>query len=147
MRSTHLGVAAVYDNVALVCRTVRLWAADELADEDLGPFESALAEAVNNVIEHSYEEAPNKRLDVKFRFVPEGVAVSIFDYGKGMDPKAFDAIPATIEFDPLDLDSLPEGGMGIGIMKSVFDETTYARRARFNRLVLKKNREMPSGST
>jgi serine/threonine-protein kinase RsbW len=77
---------------------------------------SAFGEAFNNACIHAYRGlAPGS---VTIEVVPEAarIAIRLIDNGHVFDPAA---VPAP------DLDSLPESGMGIFIIRSFMDEVHY----------------------
>ncbi|MBK9071782.1 MAG: ATP-binding protein [Myxococcales bacterium] len=78
-------------------------------------FVSAFLEVLNNIVLHAYRraEAP---IDVVGKFYADEVRVEISHFGLRFD---IDAIPAP------DLESLPEGGMGLFIARSLLDELHY----------------------
>ena len=76
---------------------------------------SAFGEAFNNAAIHSYRGAPG---DVEIEVDPGVAAITIrlIDYGKSF---ALDDVPQP------DLDSLPESGLGLYIIRSFMDEVKY----------------------
>jgi serine/threonine-protein kinase RsbW len=77
---------------------------------------SAFGEAFNNVVLHAYQgRAPG---DIELEIDPDahGIAIRILDFGASFD---------VTDVPTPDLDSLPERGMGIYIMRSFMDEVTY----------------------
>ena len=78
-------------------------------------FVSAFLEVLNNIVLHAYGRA-EAHIDVHGRFSALEVRVEICHFGLGFD---IDAIPAP------DLESLPEGGMGLFIARSLLDELHY----------------------
>jgi serine/threonine-protein kinase RsbW len=78
---------------------------------------SAVGEAFNNIALHGYAGREPGFIRVELDVEPEGVRVRLEDEGRSFDP-ASAAAP--------DLDSLPESGMGVFILRSMMDEVTYA---------------------
>ena len=76
---------------------------------------SAFGEAFNNVAMHSYQ-ARTGDLDVEIEVEPDRITIRLIDFGVTFDPMK---IPEP------DLDSLPESGMGIYIMRSFMDDVQY----------------------
>jgi serine/threonine-protein kinase RsbW len=76
---------------------------------------SAFGEAFNNVVLHGYDDS---RGDVEIEVEPlhDRLVIRVMDSGKCFD---LSQVP-----DP-DLDALPEGGLGVFIMRSFMDEVTY----------------------
>ena len=82
-------------------------------------FVSAFAEIFNNIVIHAYQRRDGGQIDITI-FVEPGpdaeLAVEISDGGAPFDLSTV-ARP--------DLDSLPEGGMGIHIARALLDEVAY----------------------
>ena len=76
---------------------------------------SAFSEALNNVVIHGGD---SKGEDIQIEIEPKDdrLTIRLMDYGKSFDPH--DAMPP-------DLDSLPESGLGVFIMRSFMDDITY----------------------
>ncbi len=136
MQALKLSIPNKFDHVALITRCVMMLVGDKLG-EDTGVFETAMGEALNNVIEHSYPEGTRDTVDVELRFDEQSMVLQIEDRGRGMDPVAFHEVPAKLDFDSTDIQALPEGGMGLCIIKMVADEVDYVRDSGVNRLTMK----------
>jgi len=76
---------------------------------------SAFSEAINNVILHSYGSEDGE-LEIEIESSADRLTIRVMDYGKQYDPAA---VPEP------DLDSLPESGLGVFIMRSFMDDVTY----------------------
>ncbi len=97
-------------------------------------IEVAVTEAVNNAVKHAYDLEGGHRVEIEMSLSPHAVIFRICDDGKSMQfPEKTD-----IKYDPDDLSRLPEGGMGIPLMKSIMDEVSYDRREGKNCLTLCK---------
>jgi serine/threonine-protein kinase RsbW len=77
---------------------------------------SALGEAFNNVVLHSYAGRPAGDVVVEIHWTRNEIVMEITDDGLSFDPKQVE-LP--------DLDALPEGGMGLFIIRSFMDEVDY----------------------
>ncbi len=106
---------------------------------------SALGEAFNNVVLHAYGDVRGGMVDVRVTATPSSVEVAVSDRGRSFDPAAVPSYAAPQmdgdgALDDVDLDQLPEGGMGLFIMRSFMDEVTYVAGGdgRPNVLVLRK---------
>jgi serine/threonine-protein kinase RsbW len=56
----------------------------------------------------------------------ERVSVDIADSGKSLDPTLVEKFKTGgLDFDPQDMDNLPEGGMGWFLINSMMDEVHY----------------------
>jgi serine/threonine-protein kinase RsbW len=77
---------------------------------------SAVGEAYNNIVLHGYAGREPGSVQVRIENRPDSVEVVIKDTGMSYDP-AEAPLP--------DLDSLPESGLGVFIMRSFMDEVRY----------------------
>lgn len=125
-------------------------AAHELAaQEGFGPSEAhdlelAVNEALANVIQHSYEGACDRPIDVQFRSLrskpgPNGIEVLVRDFGRQVDP-------ASIR--PRELDQVRPGGLGVHLIRSLMDEAEYSCPADCGmqlRMVKYVQRRQPTG--
>lgn len=112
---------------------------------------SALGEALNNVVLHAYRGIRGGHIELDVHASPGEVEIRIQDRGRGFEPSeiaAFDVSRAdawglgldAIGEPSIDLERLPESGMGLFIMRSFMDEVTYTRGGggKPNVLVLRK---------
>jgi anti-sigma regulatory factor (Ser/Thr protein kinase) len=97
----------------------------DLLDNDVrDPFDfavvSAFAEIFNNVAIHAYQRKGGGMIDIAITPGDRELVIEVQDTGRAFD---IDEVPPL----PSDLDeaSLPEGGMGIHIAKTMLDEMTY----------------------
>lgn len=77
---------------------------------------TAFGEAFNNVCTHGYRGRSDGMLDVEAEITSSGMTLRLSDNGLAVD---FASVT------PPDLDSIPEGGMGIFIIHSMVDEVAY----------------------
>jgi serine/threonine-protein kinase RsbW len=91
---------------------------------------TAVSEAFNNIVLHSYEGREDGPVEMKIHTSENRISVELRDWGTSFDPTA---VPKP------DLDSLPESGMGMFIMKQLM-EIRY-RAGRPNVLILSKTLE------
>jgi anti-sigma regulatory factor (Ser/Thr protein kinase) len=138
MRSVDFTIPNDYSHVALVTRCI-ITLANHITGQESGVFETAIGEALNNVIEHSYSDNAEERIRVELEFDADTARVVIEDTGRGMDPALFKQTPD--DFDAPDaIDLLPEGGMGLTIIKLACDSISYTRRDGINRLTMLRHR-------
>ncbi|KAB2894482.1 MAG: ATP-binding protein [Kofleriaceae bacterium] len=112
--------------VRLVAEACRLARGEGTTDEqsmgyDLrDPFDaeivSAFAEIYNNIVLHAYARREGETIDIAIHVGAGSLTIEIRDSGKTFDPSS---VPEP------DLDSLPEGGMGLHIARAMLDEVVY----------------------
>lgn len=89
---------------------------------------TAFGEAFNNVVTHGYRDCEVGMLEVEAELGPSQMVLRLRDEGRSVDF-------ATVK--PPDLESMPEGGMGIFLMHAMVDEVAY-RGGNPNELTLTK---------
>jgi serine/threonine-protein kinase RsbW len=77
---------------------------------------SAFGEAFNNAAIHSYGKASPGEVEVQVDAAVDRITIRLLDYGKSFDPGK---VPLP------DLDTLPESGLGLYIIRSFMDVVTY----------------------
>jgi serine/threonine-protein kinase RsbW len=77
---------------------------------------SAFGEAFNNVALHGYRGRPPGDIRLEIDVAANVITIRLMDYGHSFDPAGMRAP---------DLDTLPESGMGIYIMRSFMDDVSY----------------------
>lgn len=108
-----------YRNLALravseACRIAQHdeWEGDSLEAQTV----SAVGEAFNNIAIHSYAAGPAGDVVMEISWTRDEIVMQITDDGQSFDPEQVE-LP--------DLDALPEGGMGLFIIRSFMDEVDY----------------------
>ncbi|WP_278921986.1 MULTISPECIES: ATP-binding protein [Pseudophaeobacter] len=106
----------------------------DLPDERAGDVQIALAEAVNNVVEHAYAGTEKGDVRIKCNLYPQELRIQICDAGF---PLTDCALPPG---EPADLsgpiETLPEGGFGWFLIRELTSRLHYERLGRNNRLSL-----------
>lgn len=110
--------------------------------EDCSAIELAVVEAVNNAIEHAYDEAEEGKITVSYSLSQDGAVIEILDQGRGMASHFLADQGGVPDFDPEDIDNLPERGMGIWLIRSCMDSATYHASSDGNRWTLTKSRKV-----
>lgn len=124
LRYRDLAVRLVAEAARLVsCSAQR--APNDLFDRDVrDPFDtavvSAFAEIFNNVAVHAYKRASGGTIDIAITPNDRELVIELKDHGAPFDIDEVPPVPTN-----LDVDTLPEGGMGIHIAKTMLDEVTY----------------------
>lgn len=124
--------------VSAACKLVRP-DPDQAGDATWNDFRThvvtAVSEAFNNIVLHSYAGRDDGIIEMNIRTGPNQITVELRDFGDSFDP---DKVPKP------DLDRLPESGLGMYIIRQLMD-VSY-RPGRPNVLVLSK-RYTPGSSS
>lgn len=106
--------------------------------------ELALAEALNNIVEHAYPADEVGVIELCLEPLPDGVRCDLHDQGKEMPGGVLPAgqLPHT----DVERDDLPEGGFGWHILLSVTDCLNYSRQDGTNRLTFTLRQEIEVSS-
>jgi len=92
---------------------------------------SAFVEAFNNAVIHAYRhESTPGPVEVELEVGPQTLSVRIIDHGQAFVPED---VPEP------DLASLPEGGLGLFIIRNFMDRVKYARENGRNVLTMVKH--------
>jgi len=135
LKEFEVNILSDYDNVAKVNEDIREILEDNGVEPHiLNAFEICIMESINNIIKHAYKEQKDKTICVKLKLDKKLIEMEIIDEG---EPNNNFVIP-NLDFDPKDINNLPESGMGLYIMKQLMDELTYNRKNGKNYFILKK---------
>lgn len=108
-------------------KTVDALVADGVAADDASSVEIALAEALNNVVEHAYPEDEPGQIRLVVRRRSASLMIEITDKGRPM-PKG----RAPIGNHPMSEfnkdDAMPEGGYGWYLIREIARDLVYDRR-------------------
>lgn len=124
LRYRAIAVRVVAEAARLVSASAQRDPTDLLDNDVRDPFDfavvSAFAEIFNNVAIHAYQRKGGGMIDIAITPGDRELVIEVKDTGRAFD---IDEVPPL----PSDLDeaSLPEGGMGIHIAKTMLDEMTY----------------------
>ncbi len=123
-------VKTVTSEITAICKEIGL------TEQESGQITLAVGEAINNVIEHAYKCAPGRPIKITISYNQFVLDLIISDEGetfKDFSPRK------ELDFDPDDLLSLPEGGMGLFLITSIMDNIEYSSSEGVNTLHLSKN--------
>ncbi|MEO0391509.1 MAG: ATP-binding protein [Pseudomonadota bacterium] len=104
--------------------------------EETSTVELVIAEVLNNICEHAYEEAEDAGpIDVTCTHGEDGLRFVIMDQGHAMpDGKTPLGMEADLDVDVMDL---PEGGFGWFLIQDLAKDVVYRRVGDANRLWLR----------
>jgi anti-sigma regulatory factor (Ser/Thr protein kinase) len=127
LRYRGLAVRVVAEAARLVSGSAQRDPEDPLSNDVRHPFDtavvSAFMEIFNNVAIHAYQRKPESRSGtIELTITPSDreLVIELRDTGAAFDIDEVAPLPTE-----LDEESLPEGGMGIHIAKTMLDEMTY----------------------
>jgi serine/threonine-protein kinase RsbW len=109
--------------------------------EDTSSVDVCAVEAVTNAIKHAYLGAPGKEVSVEVSATLERLDLYVRDQGQTMAEEHIAKLlkgSQVLDFDPLDLEGVPEGGMGLQIIHQLIDEAAYSTEGGTNCLRLTK---------
>ncbi|MCX7798516.1 MAG: ATP-binding protein [Melioribacter sp.] len=135
MSEIVINITSDYDEVVKVNEAVKEFLLKEKVEELIqNAFDICLTEALNNVIKHAYKEVKGKFIQVIILKEKNYIEATIIDEGeprKNLEIK-------NLDFNPENIDSLPESGMGLFIIKQLMDELDYFSINGKNYFILKK---------
>jgi serine/threonine-protein kinase RsbW len=109
--------------------------AQGLPSHKASDVKSALAEAINNVVEHAYSDVTPAKVRVHCRLHQNWLDILISDTGTPLPGfRVPDGVPAPLGST---LDELPEGGFGWFLIHELTSDIRYEHRNGCNRLSLR----------
>lgn len=107
---------------------------NNLRAEDIAELEIILVEALNNIVKHSYKENPDGRIEIEISIFENLWECRLID--SGISRNNFE-VP-NLEFDPTDIQNLPESGMGLFLINKLTDSNKYKIYDSHNEFILTK---------
>lgn len=136
MPINKFSITSEYHNISVVNKKIKVFCLKELISQNvIDAVEICLTEALNNVIKHSYEGKPGKKIDLIVGILNNKIDIDILE--TGLPRTNFDK--PKLEFDPDDINSAPEGGMGLFIIESLMNSTSYSSKNGLNITSFSKN--------
>ncbi len=131
----RLTIESKIENVALVGSAVR-GIADMLSIDTVSSYhlELCVVEAVTNVTKHAYDSEAGHSVEVDILLHRDRMTFRVYDNGKSMDLSKIEPL----RFDPQKVETLPERGMGVFILKTLMDEIRYETKKGRNILTMIK---------
>ena len=124
LRFRGIAVRVVAEAARLVSGSAARNPNDPLDNDVRHPFDtavvSAFMEIYNNVAIHAYKRKDIGTIQIAVTPSEADLVIEIEDHGHSFDIDGVAPMP-----EELDAESLPEGGMGIHIAKTMLDEVTY----------------------
>lgn len=124
LRYRDVAVRIVAEAARLVSCSAQRAPNDPLDHDVRDPFDtavvSAFMEIYNNVAIHAYQRKGGGTIEIAITPGDRELVIELTDHGRAFDIEEVAPLPAA-----LDVDTLPEGGMGIHIAKTMLDEISY----------------------
>jgi len=124
LRYRAIAVRLVAESARLVSQSMRRDPNDPLSNDVRDPFDtavvSAFSEIFNNVAIHAYKRHAEGAIEIAITPSERELTIELTDHGDAFDIDGVAPLPSE-----LDETTLPEGGMGIHIAKTMLDEMTY----------------------
>ncbi|MEI6709189.1 MAG: ATP-binding protein [Methylococcales bacterium] len=141
MNKVTLTIISNLENARLAGLCAREVAYQAFDETSVAEIELATVEAVNNCIEHACAGSDKHQISIKFWLTEDRLSIQMIDEGKAMiDSEWLDNLNGDFDFDDTDFENLPEGGMGLKIIKNCMDEVSYQQLDEHNRWLLIKYR-------
>lgn len=97
-----------------------------LSPDDKSVVEIVLAEVLNNIVEHAYQEKPTGRIELAVRLMGDGLHLAVQDSGLPL-PNDLPSKPVSPDLDCATKD-LPEGGFGWLLVRELTQDLHYERQ-------------------
>lgn len=118
-----------------IAQLSRCLATQGLPQHKAGDVKIALAEAINNVVEHAYADVTPAKVQVRCRLHRNWLDILISDTGTPLPGlQVPDGVPASLGST---IDELPEGGFGWYLIHELTSDIRYERSDGCNRLSLR----------
>lgn len=140
--SLTLTIDSDLDLVRVAARALRGACSDIYSEDFIDSLEIALVEAINNIIKHGYSGRRGGDIAIRLDLHVDKALIEIIDQAPPVvPPSAAGSDP--FAFDPNDLFSIPEGGMGLALIRANMDELAYLRSTDGNVLRMAKHTSNP----
>ncbi len=122
MSESYFNIKADYKEANYICQNISKKLSDMNIDTaDIAACEIATREALNNIIKHAYLNNCENNIEIFVSANNNKVSISVSDYGK----ERTEIKAAILNFNPHDIENLPESGFGLYIIEKVMDLTEY----------------------
>lgn len=129
MPISKFSITSEYHNITVVSKKIKIFCLKELVPLNvIDAVEICLMEALNNSIKHSYEGRPGNKIDLLVSISKTRIEIDIME--TGLPRTNFDK--PKLEFDPGNLDTAPEGGMGLFLIESLMNSASYCSKNGLN---------------
>jgi serine/threonine-protein kinase RsbW len=138
---------ATLEDVSRVAQALRFFIPPEVSEEAKSEMEIGVVEAMTNIVKHGYGSSEHGVIEVNYSLSAGVITIELRDQGKPISSDMlFGGDDAVFDFDPDDIDSLPESGMGMSLMRNTFDQIDYDSANGSNLLRMVKHVQAPPGN-
>jgi serine/threonine-protein kinase RsbW len=114
---------------------------EHLRMDPVGAYQVELCavEAATNAIRHAYGNEGGHEVSISLAIANDRLEIEVADTGTAMPAGAQERLRQgsdVLDFDPENQAELPEGGMGLQIMREVMDQVTYRKEEHGNTVQL-----------
>lgn len=135
----EFSIRATVDQVVVAADLLRPCIPASLEDNARYMIELGFVEALNNIVLHGYRDRPPGDIHIRCTRTGDELTLSISDDGERMPGDLLRRAGGEVfNFDPSDLAGLPEGGMGLSLLRAAFDQVSYQSMDGSNRLELRR---------
>jgi len=128
-------ILSTYKNIEHLNQQLKaIYKSINITQKDIAELEIVCVEALNNIVKHAYLEDPNQKIIVELSIVSSFWNAKLIDFG--IPRRNFD-VP-NLDFNPDDIDSLPESGMGLFLIHKLTDSAKYLVKDSCNEFHLEK---------
>lgn len=122
MAKEKFTITSEYENVEGLIFSVKEFLAKEKVESHiLSSIDICLTEALNNIIKHAYKGEQNHPIEVIVTKDSNVLEILLIDSG---EPRGTLVIKE-LDYDPTDIENLPESGMGLYLIKQLMDDLNY----------------------
>jgi serine/threonine-protein kinase RsbW len=132
--SITLIVASRFENVSLIGAAVNGICRTLLANTYAYQMELCIVEACNNIVEHGFKHDGSHQFTLTLTFLNDRITIVLEYDGQPFVPSG----EGDLAFDPDNLDTLPEGGMGLYFIKQLMSSVEYNHRKGMNVITMTK---------
>ena len=140
MNQITLSIQSKLANARLAALCAKEVAANHFTEEEQAEIEIAVAETINNSIEHACAGSEDHTIAITYVLTNSYLSIDVKDNGKTFENNYLENLDSQINFDHDDVGNLPEGGMGLKIIKSCMDKVLYENTETQNHWLLIKYR-------
>jgi len=138
-RRIQFNVPARLEEVRAVAESLRAFMTSDVPVEARDAIELGIVEAMTNVVTHGYAGTQPAAMELRFEQSGDAAIVELLDSGTPIPPENLGRdSKAPFDFDPADIASLPEHGMGLSLIRLSFDAVDYQSADGVNRLTMAK---------